>query len=77
VWILIVVFAHLSVREGSASSTTMQEFQSRKSCEAARAYLQSTLGREVAQIEDGIRSAYAAGTVGVSRLLFTAVCKRK
>jgi hypothetical protein len=77
-WVLIVVFAHLSARDGVTTSVTTQEFTSRQTCQAGREIVLAALKADTERTREVIQNGIGSGTIsGPQALTLKAECTRK
>jgi hypothetical protein len=75
-WVLIVVFAHLSLTRGDATSITTQEFSSEATCRAAKSVVESDTA-PVAVMNDEMQNEYKAGTHEATTMFVKVECVKK
>jgi hypothetical protein len=77
-WVLIIVFARLSVADGITTSVTTQEFTSIETCTAAKQIVQAPLGSDTKRLDEFIRQRVQGGTLGgVQSVIFKVECTKK
>lgn len=77
-WILLVVFAHLSPDAGLTSKVTTQEFQNEQRCRAAETFVVSAPKPGADSVESASQNGIQSGTIREPRtIVLQAECPRK